>query len=127
MSTSKDGGNVEGDLARASVEKENSSPPPRTMTLVAPHLTNPLIPSYWHRACHLVPIVQDVPPPSPPVSAIDALVSKDEGNVDGDSSTDNDNDDSPQNKKQAGTVDGADDHAHATATRGGRQGRHNKS
>jgi hypothetical protein len=41
MSTSKDEGNVEGDLARASVEKENSSPPPTTMTLVGPQPTNP--------------------------------------------------------------------------------------
>jgi hypothetical protein len=55
-----------------------------------------------------VPILQDVPPPPPPVKfdikcnfqAIDALVNKDEGNVDGDSSTDNDDDDSPPNKKQ---------------------------
>jgi hypothetical protein len=41
MSTSKDEGNVEGDLARASVEKENSSPPPMIMTLAGPQPTNP--------------------------------------------------------------------------------------
>ena len=41
MSTSKDEGNVEGDLARASVEKENSSPPPTMMTLAGPQPTNP--------------------------------------------------------------------------------------
>ncbi len=41
MSTSKDEENVEGDLARASVEKENSSLPPATMILAGPLPTNP--------------------------------------------------------------------------------------
>jgi hypothetical protein len=38
MSTSNDEGNVEGDLARASIEKENRPPPPTTMTLAGPQL-----------------------------------------------------------------------------------------
>jgi hypothetical protein len=81
MSTSKDEGNVEGDLARASVEKENSSPPPTTMTLAGPQPTK-----VSHR---LLPLSKyDI---KRGLRAFDSLVYKDEGNVDGDSSTDNDN------------------------------------
>jgi hypothetical protein len=109
MSTSKDEENVEGDLARASVEKENSSPSPTTMTLAGPQLTNPPHPLLlaWgmfsrylsskvsHRLLPLskFDIMRDL-------CAFDSLVSKDEGNVDEDSSTDDEDDDSPPNKKQ---------------------------
>ncbi len=108
MSTSKDEGNVEGDLARASVEKKNSSSPPTTMTLVGPQPTNPphsfllawgmsslyILSKVSH---HLLPLSKfDI---KCNLHAFDSLVSKDEGNVDGDSSTDDDSNDSPPNKK----------------------------
>ncbi len=100
--TSKDEGNVEGYLARASVEKENSSPPPIMMTLASPQPTNPphpllryLLSKVSHR---LLPLSKfDI---KCILRAFDSLVYKDEGNVDGDSSTDDDNNNSPPNKKQ---------------------------
>jgi hypothetical protein len=68
MSTSKDEGNVEGDLARASVEKENSSPPATTMILVPPPANkSPQSPPTGTGHVLPVPIVQDIPPPPPPV------------------------------------------------------------
>jgi hypothetical protein len=102
MSTSKDEGNVEGDMARASVKKENSSPPPSMMTSAGPQLTNPphpllqyLLSKVSHR---LLPLSKfDI---KRNLRAFDSLVYKDEGNVDGVSSTDDDNYDSPPNKKQ---------------------------
>ncbi len=102
MSTSKDEGNVEGGLARASVEKENSSPLPTTMTLAGPQPTNPphtLLQYLSSKVSHcLLPLSKfDI---KRNLRAFDSLVYKDEGNVDGDSSTDNDNYNSPPNKKQ---------------------------
>jgi hypothetical protein len=102
MSTSKDEGNVEGDMARVSVEKENSCHPPRTMTLVGPQSTNPphpllryLLSKVSHR---LLPLSKfDI---KRNLHTLDSLVYKDEVNVNGDSSTDNDNYNSPPNKKQ---------------------------
>jgi hypothetical protein len=86
MSTSKDEGNVEGDLARASVEKENSSPSPMTMTLGGPQPTNPPDPLLLARCMssqylsskvshHLLPLSKfDI---KCDLHAIDALVRKD--------------------------------------------------
>jgi hypothetical protein len=102
MSTSKDEGNVEGNLARASVEMENSSPPPITMTLAGPQPTNPPHPLLLYlssKVSHcLLPLSKfDI---KHNLRAFDSLVYKDEGNVDRDSSTDDDDNDSPPNKKQ---------------------------
>jgi hypothetical protein len=102
MSTSKDEVNVEGDLARASVEKENSSPPPTMMTLAGPQPMNPPHPLLWYllsKVSHrLLPLSKfDI---KRDLRTFDSLVYKDEGNVDGDSSTNNDNYNSPPNKKQ---------------------------
>jgi hypothetical protein len=107
MSPSKDEGNVEEDLASDFVEKENSSPPPTMMTFAGPQPTNPPNPLLLARGMSSWYLLSKVSHRLLPLSkfdikhnlrAIDALVSKDEGNVDGDSSTDDDNDDSPPNK-----------------------------
>jgi hypothetical protein len=80
-------------LVRASVEKENSSPPPTTMTLAGPQPTNPLHPLLRYllsKVSHrLLPLSKfDI---KRKLHAFDSLVYKDEGNVDGDSSTNSDN------------------------------------
>ncbi len=109
MSTSKEEGNVEGDLARASVEKENSSPPPTTMTLPGPQSTNPPHSLLLARGMSSRYLSSNVSYCLLPLSkfdikrdlrAFDSLVSKVEGNVDVDLSTDNDDNNSPPNKKQ---------------------------
>ena len=102
MSTSKDEGNVEGDLVRASVEKENSSPPPTTTTLAGPQPTNPPHPLLRYlssKVSHrLLPLSKFDAKRN--LHAIDALVCKDERNLDGDSYTHDEDNNSPPNKKQ---------------------------